>query len=66
METQWQSVDDKSYTSMGPSEGSTKVVTEKLRVWGTNIWIYRDIIQVYKNLRWTVQDIKYVTINMDG
>jgi hypothetical protein len=60
----WSVVDFKDFYRI-LRDGSTKITTERMRVWGTRTWIYRDIIEVYEHLGWVVKDIKYVTVRED-
>jgi hypothetical protein len=60
----WSLVDSKDFYRI-LRDGSTKITTERMRVWGTRTWIYRDIVEVYEHLGWVVKDIKYVTVKED-
>lgn len=58
----WEEISKKSFGRVG-AENSGEIITERMRAYGSNIYIYRDIIMVYKDLSWSVQDIKYVVVN---
>jgi hypothetical protein len=64
-ERKWSAVDSKNYYYGIPGSGATRITTERIRVHGTRIWIYRDIIEVYEHLNWVLKDIKYVTVKED-
>jgi hypothetical protein len=63
-EGKWSVVDSKNYCGILCS-GATRITTERMRVYKTRTWIYRDIIEVYEHLNWVIKDIKYVTLKED-
>jgi len=44
------------------TDGSWQILTQKMQISGSSKWIYRDIIQIYENLNWKIQDVKYVVM----
>jgi len=57
----WSLVDSRDYYCF-LRDGATRITTERMRQYGTRIWIYRDVIEVYEHLSWVVKDIKYVVV----